>query len=644
MNETRTLARFVAETGFTDLPGRLVENLKITVLDTFGAALVGTRQPWAQRIVAVGRALGGAPEASVIHQGWRTDVARAAFANGVLIGAFECEALTGSHASGTVLPAALAVCEHERLSGVAFLTALAVGFGVSARIARTAVGLETVRGFHNPGTQGPFGAAAAAGKLYRFDAERLTDALGIAGSSSAGLLEWGRHQTAASRPRRPARARERAPGPSGRARPGDGPRGSLRLLQRVLDSAQAGGARGRPGNCVGHRAAVAQVVRDPRHPAGGRPGHPGSQARAPARSPSDHARRDHWRAANHGGAARGARARRRAGRPVQPTLHDGGGADPRHVQSAGLRLRGRRRPDRARPGAPYRAGCRGNRPRHAWLLAGGGRHRVRRPASHRAHAPPQGLTGRSVHVAGGRREISALRGVDPRRAADREDRRSGRRTRANIRPERPGPNPGARPPRELEDRVEIGERFGEPGDGQRRAAARQAAQGREAAPEVLGRAHVGARDRDDEADAAGDGRHTREEQPGVVALGVEPERVGAGRVHRSSVRQVVPGVLELPGQPHTDLQHGDGGRYAPTYICAPKTTTMRRASPPTRVRTAASMAGTRRWVDKWSASGTRVPISTATQRATHRGARNREPAAPRLTKKTTRSASSRMMK
>jgi 2-methylcitrate dehydratase PrpD len=190
MNETRTLARFVAETTFADLPRRLVENLKITVLDTFGAALVGTRQPWAQRIVAVGRALGGAPEASVIHEGWRTDVARAAFANGVLIGAFECEPLTGSHASGTVLPAALAVCECLRLAGVELLTALAVGFEVSARIARTAVGLETVRGFHNPGTQGPFGAAAAVGKLYGFDAERLTDALGIAGSSSAGLLEF----------------------------------------------------------------------------------------------------------------------------------------------------------------------------------------------------------------------------------------------------------------------------------------------------------------------------------------------------------------------------------------------------------------------------------------------------------------------
>ena len=190
MNETRTLARFVAQTKFTDLPRRLVDNCKIAVLDTFGAAFVGSVQPWAQRILAVVQALGGTPEAAVISQGWHTDVSRAALANGVLIGAFECEPLTGSHASGTVLPAALAVCQREHFDGAAFLTALALGFEVSARIARTAVGLETVRGFHNPGTQGPFGAAAAVGKLYGFNEERLTNALGIAGSSSAGLLEF----------------------------------------------------------------------------------------------------------------------------------------------------------------------------------------------------------------------------------------------------------------------------------------------------------------------------------------------------------------------------------------------------------------------------------------------------------------------
>jgi 2-methylcitrate dehydratase PrpD len=50
-----------------------------------------------------------------------------------------------------------------------------------------------VRGFHNPGTQGPFGAAVAVGKLYGFDQATLVSAMGLAGSCSAGLLEfaWG---------------------------------------------------------------------------------------------------------------------------------------------------------------------------------------------------------------------------------------------------------------------------------------------------------------------------------------------------------------------------------------------------------------------------------------------------------------------
>lgn len=190
MHETHVLAEFVDATEFTDLPATLVDDLKIIVLDTFAAAFIGTAQPWARMVVDMVRELGGTPDATVIHQAWQTDMSRAALANGALIGAFECEPLSGSHASGTVLPAALAVCESEGLDGQMFLTALALGFEISARIARTAVGLESTRGFHNPGTQGPFGAAAAVGKLYGLSLETLTSAFGIAGSSSAGLLEF----------------------------------------------------------------------------------------------------------------------------------------------------------------------------------------------------------------------------------------------------------------------------------------------------------------------------------------------------------------------------------------------------------------------------------------------------------------------
>lgn len=190
MQATQTLATFVADTRYADLPPSLIAECKIATLDVFAAAFVGSSMPWAQQVVEMVHELGGAPEVSVVNQPWKTDVSRAALANGAMIGAFECEPLTGSHAAGTVLPAALAISQREHRDGKAFLLSIAVGFELSGRLQKTAVGLETKRGFHNPGIQGPFGAAAAVGKLFEFDAATLASALGLAGSCAAGLLEF----------------------------------------------------------------------------------------------------------------------------------------------------------------------------------------------------------------------------------------------------------------------------------------------------------------------------------------------------------------------------------------------------------------------------------------------------------------------
>ena len=190
MNETRAVAQFVHRTRYEDLPPELVDSFKIFVLDTFAAGFIGSLLPWAKIVLEMVRGLGGKLEASVINNSWKTDASRAALVNGVMIASFECEPLTGSHAAGTVLPAVLAVCEREHMDGKTFMAALILGAEVSARIARTAVGLETERGFHNPGTQGPLAAAVAVGKLYGLDENGLVNALGIAGSSSAGLLEF----------------------------------------------------------------------------------------------------------------------------------------------------------------------------------------------------------------------------------------------------------------------------------------------------------------------------------------------------------------------------------------------------------------------------------------------------------------------
>ncbi len=48
------------------------------------------------------------------------------------------------------------------------------------------------RGWHGPGVFGPFGSAAAVGRLRGFDAETMARAFGLAGSQSAGTFAaWG---------------------------------------------------------------------------------------------------------------------------------------------------------------------------------------------------------------------------------------------------------------------------------------------------------------------------------------------------------------------------------------------------------------------------------------------------------------------
>ena len=60
--------------------------------------------------------------------------------------------------------------------------------------AMTRIGIGTdypafrARGWHGPGTLGPFGAAAAVGRLRSLDAETMAKAFGLAGSQSAGTF------------------------------------------------------------------------------------------------------------------------------------------------------------------------------------------------------------------------------------------------------------------------------------------------------------------------------------------------------------------------------------------------------------------------------------------------------------------------
>ena len=187
---SRQLARFVVRTQFCDLPKPIVEAWKTIVLDSMAVGFVGSKDRLARAMSDVTLKLGGTAECTVMNSTYRTDVGRAAWLNGTLIGTPQSDSPSHAHAASNVVPAIMAIAERDHLDGKAFLAALILGGEVGGRIEATGVGVETKRGFHNPAVQGPFSAAAAVGKLLGLDEDTMVNALGIAGSSSAGLQEF----------------------------------------------------------------------------------------------------------------------------------------------------------------------------------------------------------------------------------------------------------------------------------------------------------------------------------------------------------------------------------------------------------------------------------------------------------------------
>jgi 2-methylcitrate dehydratase PrpD len=191
--QTRLLAKFASRLNFNELPQGVIEQAKTCILDVLGSTFLGSTLPWGEIMMRYVESTGGRPESMVIGSGTKGEAGNAALANGTMAHGFEIDdvLICALHHPGVVIvPAALAMAERENSSGREFIEAVVAGYEVMNRVGK-AVGTEShvMRGFFPTSTNGPFGAAAAAGKLLRLTEEQMTDALGIAGSQSGGLFE-----------------------------------------------------------------------------------------------------------------------------------------------------------------------------------------------------------------------------------------------------------------------------------------------------------------------------------------------------------------------------------------------------------------------------------------------------------------------
>ena len=192
---TETLARFATTLRHDDLPPKVREHCKALLLDAVACALAGHRGEETHQVAALASGLAQSLESSVIG-GDRLSLAGATLLNGYLITAVtmcDVHRATLTHITPEVMPPALAIAERDALSGRELLVALAAGCEVMTRIG---VAMDwpaaRARGWHGPGVLGPFGAAAAVGRLLGFDEETMARAFGLAGSQSAGTFAaWG---------------------------------------------------------------------------------------------------------------------------------------------------------------------------------------------------------------------------------------------------------------------------------------------------------------------------------------------------------------------------------------------------------------------------------------------------------------------
>lgn len=192
---TRTLAGFAAGLTCDRIPERTRIHSKNLLLDALACALAGDKGEETHQVTALAAALGNSRESSVVG-GDRLSLAGATLLNGYLVTAVtmcDVHRPTLTHITPEVVPPALAIAERDGLAGGDLLTALAAGYEIMTRIG---VSLDFAefrrRGWHGPGVIGPFGAAAAVGRLLGFNDETMARAFALAGSQAAGTFAaWG---------------------------------------------------------------------------------------------------------------------------------------------------------------------------------------------------------------------------------------------------------------------------------------------------------------------------------------------------------------------------------------------------------------------------------------------------------------------
>ena len=189
---TRGMARFVASLRYDDIPTDVRHRAKLLILDALGSGLYASDLEWSRLLRETLTAVDATRACAIWGTPHRLSSVHAVLCNGTQVQGFELDDVHREavmHPGSVSVPPVVAIAEtRPGFSGRDFLTAVVAGYETGPRVGMCMGRNHLEQGWHTGATLGVFSAAAAAANALGLDEERITHAIGIAGTQSAGLM------------------------------------------------------------------------------------------------------------------------------------------------------------------------------------------------------------------------------------------------------------------------------------------------------------------------------------------------------------------------------------------------------------------------------------------------------------------------
>lgn len=205
---TQMFATWSEGVSWETLPEDVREKARMCLLDWLAAVSSGAAHPAAETYVALAAELGGTEGVPIASRKEKTSRAFAIFANGALGHITENDdghRWSIMHPGDVVFPVVAVLAPLAANPAKAAIEGAVAGYEAAIRLG-VAFGPEHYSTWHTTATAGVFGAAAAASKVLALGEKGMADALGHAGTQSAGLWQFLNDGCVAAKPFHPGKS------------------------------------------------------------------------------------------------------------------------------------------------------------------------------------------------------------------------------------------------------------------------------------------------------------------------------------------------------------------------------------------------------------------------------------------------------